>query len=376
MYQEVIEPETTPRDNRITSSIPPFAMQYSPAIPELLMQLNISLALTTYQAGKLVTISPKDENSLISLPRTFEKPMGVALDGDRMAIACKDEVIYLENSKELAKHYPNKPNTYDNLFVPKVTYHTGQVDMHDLAFGKEGLWAINTSFSCLCQVDESFNFMPKWRPKFISDLVSEDRCHLNGLVMQEGHPRYVTALGQTDTPQGWRDNITTGGVLIDLRTDEVIVDRLAMPHSPMFYNGELYLLLSASGQLAKIDIESKRLEVVKDLEGFCRGMDIIGDYAFIGMSKLRKNSSTFAKLDFAEKADQAGIKIVHLPTKALVGEIVYQSSVDEIYDVKILEGMLRPNVLNTINPLHKYSLSIPGKTFWAKTGQEPENSNQ
>jgi hypothetical protein len=94
-------------------------------------------------------------------------------------------------------------------------------------------------------------------------------------------------------------------------------------------------------------------------------MDIVDDYAFIAMSKLRKNSSTFAKLPFAEKATKAGIKIIHLPTKALVGELTYEASVDEIYELKILKNMIRPNVLNTINPIHKYSLAIPGKTFWA-----------
>jgi uncharacterized protein (TIGR03032 family) len=343
----------------------PFACAYSPQIPELLMKLNISLAITTYQAGKLVLISPNDENSLVSLPRTFDKPMGLDVQGDNMVIASKDQVLILENSRDLAEHYPNKPNTYDSLWAPRATYYTGHVDMHDVKFGKDGIWAINTSFSCLCLINGQYNFTPKWQPKFITDLVSEDRCHLNGLVLKDGYPRYVTALGTGNTPQSWRDSIVDGGVLIDLQTDEIIFDKLAMPHSPMLYKDELYVLLSASGQLAKLDLKTKTVEVIKELDGFCRGMDIVDDYAFIAMSKLRKNSSTFAKLPFAEKATKAGIKIIHLPTKALVGELTYEASVDEIYELKILKNMIRPNVLNTINPIHKYSLAIPGKTFWA-----------
>jgi uncharacterized protein (TIGR03032 family) len=346
-------------------AITPFSCNYSPQIPELLLQLNCSLAISTYQAGKLVFISPRDENNLTTLPRTFDKPMGFDVQGDRLVLACKDEVICFENSQELANTYPRKQNTYDNLFIPRMTFHTGHVDLHDIAFGKDGIWAINSSFSCLCQINGNHNFIPKWKPKFISDLVSEDRCHLNGLVMVDGSPRYVTALGTGDTYQSWRENITNGGVLIDLRTDEVIFDKLAMPHSPKMYNGELYLLLSATGQLVRLDLKERKIEVIKELEGFCRGMDIVGDYAFIGMSKLRKNSSTFAKLDFADKAKTAGIKIVHIPTKALIGEIQYQTSVDEIYEVKVLKNSIRPNILNTLNPIHKFSLSIPEKTFWA-----------
>jgi uncharacterized protein (TIGR03032 family) len=248
--------------------------------------------------------------------------------------------------------------------VPRATYYSGQVDLHDIAFSTDGIFAINTSFSCLCEIGKGHNFIPKWQPKFITALVSEDRCHLNGLVMKDGYPRYVTTLAATDTPQGWREHITDGGLLIDLKTDETIFNNLAMPHSPRMYKGTLYCLLSATGQLVALNVATKEVQVIKDLNGFCRGMDIVEDYAFIGMSKLRKNSSTFAKLPFADTADTAGIKVIHLPTGAYVGEITFTSSVDEIYEVKALPGV-RPNVLNTHNPIHRYSLSIPGTTFWA-----------
>jgi uncharacterized protein (TIGR03032 family) len=352
--------------------IAPFSCVISPSLPELLLKLRCSIAITTYQAGKVVFISPASENNLTQLPRTFEKPMGFEIAGNKMVLATKDELIVFENSKELAAHYPNKPNTYDNLFLPRTTFYTGQVDLHDVAFGEEGIWAINSSFSCLCLINGNFSFTPKWQPPFISKMVSEDRCHLNGLVMQNGKPKYVTALGVTDTPQGWRENIVAGGILMDVETNEIILDKLPMPHSPMFYKGELYLLLSASGELVKVDLARKEYEVVKSLNGFCRGFDIYGDFAFVAMSKLRKNSSTFSKLPFAETADVAGIKIIHLPTRAIVAEMNYQSSVDEIYALKIIPDALRPNILNTINPMHKFSLSIPGQTFWGKTDEQKQ----
>src|SRR5690606_20326652 len=135
------------------------------------------------------------------------------------------------------------------------------------------------------------NFIPVWQPTFIDKLASEDRCHMNGLVIENDKPKYITALGKTNTPQGWRNDITGGGVLIDVEKNEIILEGLAMPHSPMLYKGNLYLLLSATGEFIKVDLTNKKYEVVKELNGFCRGMDIIDDYAFIGMSKLRQNSS-------------------------------------------------------------------------------------
>ncbi len=353
----------------------PFSCTYSPQLPELLLHLNCSIAISTYQAGKLVFISPLDAERLTMLPRSFIKPMGFETDGDRMILATKDEVIFFENSRELANHYPNKPGIYDSLFVPRVTYHTGQVDLHDIAFGKEGIWAVNTSFSCICRVNGSFNFIPEWQPPFITQLVSEDRCHLNGLVMQYGSPKYATMLGDTDTLQGWRSNITEGGLLMDVETDEIVLDKLPMPHSPMFYQGDLYMLLSATGEIIMADVKNRSYKAIRQLDGFCRGMDIFGDYMFIGLSKLRKNSSTFAKLSFAGKARTAGIKIIHLPTAALVGELCFQSSVDEIYGLRILPNTIRPNILNTINPIYKYALAIPGSTFWADSPLEEEKSH-
>jgi len=351
-------------------TLSPFSSSYSPQLPELLLKLQCSIGISTYQAGKLLFISPKDENSLSMLPRSFNKPMGFELNGNKLVLATKDEVIVFEDSKDLATHYPNKPNTYNSLFTPRVTFHTGQVDMHDIAFGKDGIWAINTSFSCLCQINGSFNFIPRWQPPFITEMVSEDRCHLNGMVIIDGKPKYVTMLGKTNTAQGWRETIVDGGLLMDVETNEIILDKLAMPHSPKMHNNELYMLLSASGKVIKVNIAEKTYETIKQFDGFCRGMDIYGDFMFIGMSKLRKNSSTFAKLSFSDNADTAGIKIIHIPTKALVGELTFQTTVDEIYGLQIIPNSIRPNILNTTNPIYKQALAIPGNTFWANPTNE------
>ncbi len=355
--------------NNPPQSLAPFSCKYSPQIPELLMHLGCTIAISTYQAGKVVFISPKDENSLIQLPRTFEKPMGIAqsFETDKLALACKDEVIVFRNSENLAKHYPKFPQRYDSLYMPRVIYNTGGLDIHDLSFGEgEQLYAVNTLFSCLVKIDDNYNFTPYWRPSFIDKIVSEDRCHLNGMALQRGKPKYATAFNNGNTYQSWREKVTKTGILIDVDSNEIIAKELAMPHSPRVFNNQLYVLLSATGELVKIDVASGKKETVIQLQGFVRGMDIHKDYLFIGLSKLRENSSTFAKLDFAKNANEAGIAIVHLPTGALVGKISYLTSVDEIYDVHIMPGKLRPNILNPRAPESKQGLSTPDSSYWAK----------
>jgi len=348
-------------------SLAPFSCQYTPQTPELLQQLNCSIAISTYQAGKIVFISAKNENSLIQLPRNFEKAMGIAEDAekDKIAIACKDEVIVFKNSKDLATFYPKAPNKYDALYLPRNTFHTGAIDIHDLNFGNNGeLYAVNTLFSSIVKIDDNYNFTPFWTPPFIDKIASEDRCHLNGMAMQNGKPKYATAFNNGNTPQSWRDKVTESGIIIDVENNSIIAEGLAMPHTPRIFNNDLYVLLSAKGELVKVNTEDGTYEVIVQIDGFVRGMSLHKDYLFIGLSKLRKNSATFSKLPFAEKANEAGIVVVHLPTKSIAGKITYLTSLDEIYDIHILANKIRPNILNTITDGHKKGLMIPNTTFW------------
>ena len=64
--------------------------------------------------------------------------------------------------------------------------------------------------------------MPRWRPKFITALTADDRCHLNGLAVVDGRPQFVTALGETDMPGGWRANKAHGGCLIDVPSGAIV----------------------------------------------------------------------------------------------------------------------------------------------------------
>lgn len=358
-------------DNTKKQELTPFSCTYTPQLPEILNRMGCTLVISTFQAGKVVLISPKNDEFLVQLPRNFRKPMGVAIENDKMAVATLNEVVILKNSKNLAKTYPNKPDTYDQIWIPRATYYTGYVDIHDLHFGKDNkLWAVNTSFSCLCSIDDNNSFTPEWKPHFISTLQPNDKCHLNGLAMIDGKPKYITGLGKGDSPQSWRENIVKGGILMDIASNEIICEGLAMPHTPRWYDGKLYCLLSAAQKLICIDPESGKYDDVAHIPGFVRGMSRLGDYVFIATSKLRKNSSTFKHLEIAEKANEATVVIVHLPTGSIQGKLMYKMSVDEIYDIQILPNAIRPNILNPYLDWHHRALQAPGLEYWGKKSEE------
>jgi len=347
----------------------PFTLHHTPEFPELLAALDCSLAITTYQAGKILFISSNGEK-LNLLPRTFDTPMGLTIDGSRMAVATKSEVVVLAHNPEMGPTYPKQPGVYDTIYMPRAIYFTGAVAMHDIVFDSDGLIGVNTLFSCLCRIDADHSFTPFWIPPFITELSGEDRCHLNGLAVENGKPKYVTALGATDTAQGWREGKLSGGILMDVNSKEIILNELPMPHTPRIYNEKLYQLLSATGELVKVDCGAGKYDVIQKLPGFVRGMSLHGEHLFVGLSRMRK-THTFGDLELAQRKDlMCGIVVIHLPTGALVGSLRFLNSCEEIYDVQVLPGLKRPGILGLGTEIHKLGLSLPDRSFWAR---EKEN---
>jgi hypothetical protein len=74
----------------MSKTAPPFSLTYSPNVPELFSQLNITIALSTYQAGKVIFISALNDERLMQLPRNFDTAMGLAVKDDKIAVAAKD----------------------------------------------------------------------------------------------------------------------------------------------------------------------------------------------------------------------------------------------------------------------------------------------
>ncbi len=289
--------------------------------------------------------------------------MGIALNKSKLAVACKHNVRLLKNFPQLAPSYPARPNTYDAFFVPVCSYNSGKLDLHDLNFLNNKLTGINTLFSCIAEINNEYSFEPVWQPPFISDLLPEDRCHLNGMAVKDEKIEYVTALSSANTARGWRNNKMDSGVIINVPDNKVVLDNLSMPHSPRIYNNKLYFLNSSLGELRLADTDKRTSKVIVQLGGYARGMAKYGDYLFIGISKLRHSTPPFNELPIA-KTSFAGVVVVDLPGKKVIGQIRFETSVDEIYDVKILPDYRRPGIITNNRKESKMFITMPSDTFW------------
>src|SRR5205085_10656589 len=200
-----------------------------------------------------------------------QQPMGLALRGPRLAIGTLTRIWGYVNQPAVAPKV-DPPGKHDACFLPRDAHFTGNIAIHEMTFIGDELWIVNTRFSCLATIARDSSFVPRWRPKFITGYSLEDRCHLNGLGVKDGQVRYVTALGATDTPAGWRGNKAKGGILMEVPSGEIIAAELSMPNSPRWYDGKLWVLESGAGTLAVVDPANGKLTTVASLPGFTRGL--------------------------------------------------------------------------------------------------------
>jgi hypothetical protein len=343
-----------------------------------LHELRASLLVSTYQANKLLVVRAAGEG-LSTLVRTFDKPMGLAVDAYRLALRTRHQIWFLRNAPDLAPRV-EPAGVHDACFLPRSCHVTGDIAVHEMAWAGEELWVVNTRFSCLCTPHPDYSFVPRWRPPFVTALAAADRCHLNGLALVDGRPKYVTALGETDTPGGWRPTKPHGGCVIDVESNEVIARRLSMPHSPRWdvrsdpihrvsadrmnavttNNGGLWLLESGTGRLVLLDPATGRGQVVAELPGFARGLALAGPYAFIGLSKIRATSAMDG-VPLARRRGElkCGVAVVDLRSGRPVGLLEFQSAVEEIFDVQLLPGLRFPEVVGFQKEAIQHTFVVP-----------------
>lgn len=341
-------------------------MHYNQGFADALERVGRSIAVSTYKASKVFSLWGEG-GKVIRHEASVPRAMGVGFEGDMMAVATQGGMSMYRRIDRFPG-VQDEARTYDNVWVERAKYLTGPIDTHDVGIVDRRIYAVNTAWSCIAVFGFEESFQPMWKPAFVSELGPGDRCHLNGMAMVGGKPQYVTALGQTDEPKLWKESITDGGVLIDVPSNKVLLEGLAMPHSPVWEHEEscLYFLESAQGVLSRYVPSSGQHDVVMKTDRFVRGLAIHGSIAFMGFSKLRESSSTFRLLYGTLMGDSAGVLAVDMSTGTLLGVLEFEEGIDELYDVSFFPREGRHIVLSEWDAKMQPHLVLQDKLVFMK----------
>lgn len=342
---------------------------YSASFPKILHELNCSIIFSTYQAGKLVILSSGDGKSLRKFARPLKRPMGIAIDErqSRMAVSTKSEITIYKNNSNLAKTYPPAPGIFEHLFIPTIGYKTGLIDTHEIVFGGENVFFVNTLFSCISKPSRNYHFEAIWKPPFISELIPEDRCHLNGLAVKNGKPKYASMFSETNTSHGWRHESFMRGLIYDIDKEVPILKNLSLPHSPIYFRSKLYFLQSALGEVSEYDLVTKSLKTLHKTDGFVRGLEVTDNYIILAKSKIRPSSKSFGHLPIAQKDTKCGIEILKRKSGKRVALLEYHDKISEIFGLRIYNNSNAVGILTADDPYYDKCITIEkNHNYWMK----------
>ena len=307
-----------------------------------------ALMFSSYQSGLLYMLGHTATGGGHLHQSAMDKPMGIWVeDENAFTLSAGYQIMRFKNGLEPEQRVNVQ---FDACYVARETHFTGELDAHDIGIGRDGQPIfVNTRYNCLATTDPRHSFRELWRPSFISALVDEDRCHLNGLAMDDGEPAYVTAVSRSDTIDGWRDRRHDGGVIIDVRKNKVICEGLSMPHSPRLHNGELWVLNSGTGELGVVEGAAKGEGTFVPrvfCPGFARGLTIRNGFAYIGLSKPRykrfEGLALDQKLKDADSEPWCGIQIIDLAKGTCAEWFRIDGAVKELFDVAVITGHACP----------------------------------
>ena len=305
----------------------------------------MSLTFSTYRANRLLFLGTSEQGQLKLHERLFDRPMGLFVAGESLWMASRCQLWRLDNLLGPGQLHEGG----DRLYVPAVSFTTGDVNAHEVVLGAGGQPIfVNTAFSCLATISPGCSFAPTWQPPFITKLAGDDRCHLNGLALKDGLPTWASACGGSGEPSAWRNHRSSGGVLIHIPTGELAATGLSMPHSPRWHEGKLWLLNSGTGELGWI--EDGQFHSLCALPGFVRGLAFAGGCAVVGLSKLRSPQFTGLPLEERLNAEGnpggcCGLRVIDLASGEILHSLDLPEPIDELFDVAVLSGVRQPRAI-------------------------------
>lgn len=239
---------------------------------------------------------------------------------------------------------------FDKNFIPSTTTYNADIDIHDIIVTKDETYYISSLFSCICTPSKSGKtFDVYWKPPWISKIINEDRCHINGLCCIDNKPAYITSVCRSDTTRSWDDTINIKeGIVYDIINNKIYCQNLSFPHSPRWYKNKLWLLESGTGYFGCVT--NGKFEKKVFIQGFLRGLVFHNNFALVTTS-LDRHFDNFRKFELCKNIEskkttcKCGIWIIDMNTFAISHTFIFTGDIKELYDITIVPDCNRSRIL-------------------------------
>lgn len=316
-----------------------------------------SLVISSYKSGSTITLSLvglDGTNHVGVYLNTFNRVTGLYYQDNQLWVGCNNQIIKLTNIGQLKQRH----NIFNTCFMPKKSFYTTDLDIHDIVVNQQDeIYFVTSQFNCVATpTDKGQCFEVYWKPPWISNIVSEDRCHLNGLALRDNLPRYITTISVSNVLRGWRENRHMGGIVYDIKEDRVVCSGLSIPHSPRWHHNRLWLLESGTGYFGYID-EKEEFQRKTFIPGFCRGLTFYQDQYAIICSSTDRHESLFIGLKLGDTLVEnnakakCGVFIVNLANFNVVHSYIFNRGPTELYDVALIPESGRTRLVDLADPL-------------------------
>jgi len=308
-------------------------LSVSDGLEGFLAAQNITIAATSYQSGRLYLLGRHPDGGLVLSEEFFPRAMGLHASGNDLHIVSDGQVLHLSSEQS--------QGSVGKTYIPAEIHPIGEVNAHDLTLTNDGqIIFVNTLYNCLATPDDHKGFTPVWTPPFLNGAQKGDRCHLNGLAIENAQSAFVSGMARTCRVNGWRRHRNDGGFVMEVQTNQVICDGLSMPHSPRIHDGVLWICNSGTGELGVVDRDSRTFIPLAFCPGFIRGLTFHGRFAFVGLSRPRHARFDGLALHdtLTDKGIEpwTGVQIIDTQTGQTIGWVRLEGPVTELYDLAIL----------------------------------------
>ena len=283
---------------------------------------HLVIALSAVKGRPRMTFFPMPHPSGLAVDREARKVYIASTRNPNQIYAFRPVTRLVERSDVKLPPVDGSP-----LMPVSAAYYPGSLYIHDLAMVGGKLHANAVGHNAVVHLADGNHFERVWWPKCIevkgAPVFSRNHIQLNSIAAGKTlRASFYSA--SSDRIERLRPGhlnypVDGRGVIFSGATREPVCTGLTRPHSARLgKDGEIWVDNSGYGEVGRV--EGGRLEVVRRLPGWTRGLCLIGDVAIVGTSRIIPKFARYAPgLDAASSI--CGIHAISCATGELLGSL-------------------------------------------------------